>query len=166
VLRPCVFSSGFQTCLVPEALCRCCAVAMLRCAVLRRATRMPGTIWLRPTQTVRSYTSASLLLLARCCWRRVSFRSHAPPRHLNPQDESAPATRAPFLLSFRTVPLFALFQIFGSTRPLASFVTAVLSNNLHEIHGYNRLASIARGDVRITTQKRSVSLSCLPDCLR
>lgn len=24
----------------------------------------------------------------------------------------------------------------------------MLSNNLHEIHGYNRLASIARGDVR------------------
>ena len=33
-----------------------------------------------------------------------------------------------------------------------SFVTPVLSNNLHEVHGYNRLASMARGEVIIVIQ--------------
>ena len=37
-------------------------------------------------------------------------------------------------------------------RLAGSFVTAVLSNNLHEVHGYNRLASIARGEVMIIMQ--------------
>ena len=33
-----------------------------------------------------------------------------------------------------------------------SFVTAVLSNNLHEVHGYNRLAAMARGTVLVVLQ--------------
>lgn len=33
-----------------------------------------------------------------------------------------------------------------------SFITAVGSNNLHEVHGYNRLASMARGEVLILMQ--------------
>lgn len=39
-----------------------------------------------------------------------------------------------------------------------NFVTAVLSNNLHEVHGYNRLARMARGEVLIILQARS----CIP----
>lgn len=33
-------------------------------------------------------------------------------------------------------------------RSPGSFVSAVLSNNLHEVHGYNRLVAASRGDVR------------------
>ena len=33
-----------------------------------------------------------------------------------------------------------------------SFLTVLLSNNLHEVHGYNRAAAVARGDVLILLQ--------------
>ena len=33
-----------------------------------------------------------------------------------------------------------------------SFVTVLLSNNMHEVHGYNRAAAVARGDVLVLLQ--------------